>query len=73
MEGNNVLLGTILTTNSNAMEKNFFKKLIPVLLEKLPPFMLPEGYYSFHMILPLDPFLSLMNYIKCEVFMAENI
>jgi hypothetical protein len=58
MEGNNVLLGTILTTKSYAMEKNFFKKLIAVLLEKFPLFMVPEGYYSVHMTLPLDPFLS---------------
>jgi hypothetical protein len=35
--------------------------------------MVPEGYYSVHMTLPLDPFLSLVNYIKCEVFMTVNI
>jgi len=58
MGGNNILLGTILTTKSNAMEKNFFKKLIPVLLKRFPPFMVPEGYYSVHMTLPLDPFPS---------------
>jgi len=58
MEGNNVLLGTILTLESKAMEKILFKKLIPMLLEKFLPFMVPEGCYSVHMTLPLDPFPS---------------